>query len=191
MQEYICLKKNNYSFNHYSITPIRYEDIFRIKTWRNEQLSVLRQKKILTDEDQDKYFKNIVYPLFAEANPSQILFSFFLNNRCIGYGGLVHISWEDLRAEMSFLVDTQRAQNDELYRNDFSAFIELIKDVCFNELKFNRLYTETYEFRAFHISVLEQSGFKAEGIMRKHIYEKGIFYNSILHSILKDEHVKK
>lgn len=191
MQEYICLKKNRFSLHNYSITPIRYEDIFRIKTWRNEQLNILRQNKILTDEDQEKYFRNFVSPLFAETNPSQLLFSFLLNNICIGYGGLVHISWEDLRAEMSFLVDPQRALNAELYRNDFSTFIELIKEVNFNELKFNRLFTETYEFREFHISILEQSGFRSEGIMRQHIHEKGKFYNSILHSILKEEYVKK
>ncbi len=38
----------------------------------------------------------------------------------IGYGGLVHISWEDKRAEMSFLDQTSRAEDNLIYKNDLN-----------------------------------------------------------------------
>ena len=36
----------------------------------------LRQDKVLTNDAQDKYFQNIVNPLFTDKKPSQSVFSF-------------------------------------------------------------------------------------------------------------------
>ena len=154
-------------------------------------MEVLRQKKEISIAQQVNYYHAKIEPLFNELNPTQLLFSFTYNDVLIGYGGLVNISWEDKRAEMSFLVNPQRAINKEQYELDFSNFISLIKQLCFSEMQFNRLFTETYDFRDFHISILEKSGFKVEGRFRKHIFEHGKFHDSILHSILEDEYVKK
>jgi RimJ/RimL family protein N-acetyltransferase len=53
------------------------------------------------------------------------------------------------------------------------------------------LYTETYAFRKFHISIYKKAGLKKEGRMRDHIFERGKFQDSILHSILKNEYLLK
>ena len=106
MNCYKVLNKQNFSVGNYSIVPIRYEDRFEIMKWRNEQIYHLRQDKPLTVDNQEYYFKNIVVNLFDQEKPNQILFSFLENDKCIGYGGLVHINWIDLNAEISFIMDT-------------------------------------------------------------------------------------
>jgi hypothetical protein len=50
--------------------------------------------------------------LFQLQKPNQILFSFLEENKCIGYGGLVHINWNDINGEISFIIDTKLEKND-------------------------------------------------------------------------------
>jgi RimJ/RimL family protein N-acetyltransferase len=59
---------------------------------------------------------------------------------------------------------------------------------AFNTLNFNKIWTETYEFRTNHINILESFGMKKDGILREHIYKKGKRYNSIVHSMLRREY---
>src|SRR5690554_7644655 len=104
MNYYKVLSKQVYTAGNYSLVPIRMEDRFDIMKWRNEQIYHLRQSKPLTLEDQNHYFNNIVTKLFGQEQPTQILFSCLEGDRCIGYGGLVHINWLDKNAEVSFIM---------------------------------------------------------------------------------------
>ena len=108
---------NSNSFNNgmYSLVPIRDEDKYDIMNWRNNQLDILRQETILSIEQQEHYFKTVVDKLFDIEEPKQLLFSFLENNKLIGYGGLVHIDWEIKTAEISFLTETSRNINAELF----------------------------------------------------------------------------
>lgn len=186
-----ALDKQTHSNGDYSIIPIRMQDMEHIRIWRNSQMNVLRQKKVLSSKDQREYFKNIISTFFKLDEPEQLLFSFIKDSELIGYGGLVNISWIDKRAEVSFLLNNTRALNNLKYHEDFTSFIELIKDLCFNEMKFNRLFTETYVFRKLHIEILENSGFIKEGRLRHNIYENNKYHDSILHSILKEDYNAK
>ena len=95
MPDYKCLTCNKFRINDYQLIPLREEDIYKIKNWRNEQMDILRQKKVLTDADQEKYFKEYILPTFSEENPRMILFSFLgESDRLIGYGGLTNVDWE-------------------------------------------------------------------------------------------------
>jgi len=189
--KYICLNKNLYWDSEYYLIPVRKSDMYYIRNWRNSQIEVLRQKEKLTLKDQEKYFNELIQPSFSMQYPSQILFTYLKDKSRIGYGGFVHISWINRRAEMSFLLDPERVVNKNQYSYDFSIFIQLMKRICFSEIKFNRLFTETYEYRTFHISVLENSGFKPEGRMRQHIYHKGKYYDSLVHSVIREEYFEK
>jgi len=112
MPNYIAIKNNNISLGNYSIVPIRFEDRYSIMDWRNEQLYHLRQEKLLTKEAQDLYFNNKVNKLFEQEKPEQILFSYLRDSECIGYGGLVHINWNDRNAEISFIMKTELEKFD-------------------------------------------------------------------------------
>jgi len=191
MNTYKAIDQQTFTNGDYSIIPIRMVDRSSIMVWRNAQLDILRQGYKLTEEDQKRYFIEVIEPLFNQDYPNQLLFSYLKDLKLIGYGGLVNISWIDKRAEMSFLVDNLRAKNKVQYKEDMIHFIKLIKQLCFNILKFNRLFTETYAFREYHISILESEGFRKEGIMRQHVIYKDKFIDSIIHSILKKEYNEK
>ena len=186
--QYKILHKNLYYLNDYALIPYREEDLFKIRRWRNEQINILRQKKPLTEKEQKKYFEEIVSPTFNQNKPPMMLFSFLKNEHCIGYGGLVYIDWEAGRAEVSFLLDPQRVRNSEQYKKDFSAFLTILKQIAFTKLKLNRLFTETFDLRPFHISVLEKNGFILEGRMRQHVKIKGRFIDSLIHGILRSDY---
>lgn len=184
------LKKAEFSYHDYSIVPLREQDIQSIKEWRNAQLDVLRQKRKLTNENQERYYHKIVQPTFTHPAPLQMLFSYILNGECIGYGGITNIDWESKRVELSFLLDNKRVTDNKVYEKEFSIFITLIKQLVFDGLQFNRIFTETYNIRPFHIQILEKNGFVFEGRMRQHVMIDGRFVDSLLHGFIKEQYVK-
>ncbi len=185
MGSYKCLDSDQYSLGKYMLIPVREQDVMLIKDWRNSQLDVLRQKKPLTETMQRHYFETVIWPSFELQQPQQLLFSFLKQDICIGYGGIVHINWEDQRGEVSFLLNSERVANSDVYRQDFLSFLSLVKQVAYKGLGFNRLFTETFDNRSFHISILEEAGFRREGRMKQHIYLNGAFTDSILHGHLR------
>ncbi len=188
---YKCLNNQIFILDNYQLIPLREKDIYLIKKWRNCQIDVLRQKHILTNDDQKKYYETVILPSFDEVYPKQILFSFLSNNELVGYGGLVHISWEDRRAEVSFLLETKRNKDKNIYKEDFAAFIKLIKMIAYNDLEFNRLSTETFDIRPFLISIYEANGFFFEGRIKQHNLINNKFVDSVIHGNLKENEYAK
>ncbi|MFK7796375.1 MAG: GNAT family N-acetyltransferase [Aureispira sp.] len=185
MNQYNCLSKQEFYKRTYKIVPLRYEDVFLIKKWRNEQVDILRQKKLLTDEDQQRYYEQVINPLFEQEQPTQLLFSYLKQDQLIGYGGLVYVNWMDKRAEVSFLLNTTLTKNQQTYQQLHLEYLELIKQLTFEELGFNRIFTETFDIRPEHIANLEAAGFVEEGRMKEHIWINNTFVDSILHGYLK------
>ncbi len=190
MNTYKCLKKQIYQLEGYSIIALREQDIFFIMKWRNEQIKVLRQNKILTREKQQKYYYEAIKPTFFVDYPEQILFSYLYNNECIGYGGIVHINWHDKKGEISFLASAERMKDNELYKKDFSVYLSLIKEVAFTELNLNRLHVETFDIREYHIKILEMNGFVFEGRMRESVFIENKFVDSLIHGCLKKNYIQ-
>lgn len=185
---YIHLPSAKYTQGNYSVVSYRQEDLVLIKNWRNEQMDVLRQNRVLTDEDQRGYYERYIVPSFTDRTTKIMLFSLLHDGICIGYGGLTNIHWTDSHVELSFLVDPVRAADAATYTDDFTHFLELMKHIAFEELGFNRIFTETYDIRPLHVRILEQSGFKLEGRMREHVRINGIFTDSLIHGFIKQDY---
>jgi len=117
--KYPFLDKRRYNYKKYSIVPLRKKDIQLIKKWRNEQIDVLRQKKKLSTEEQTVYYKKLEKQSFYVKNPETILFSLLIDQKCIGYGGFVHVDWNIKRAEISIITMTSRNHELKMYKNDF------------------------------------------------------------------------
>jgi RimJ/RimL family protein N-acetyltransferase len=141
---------------------------------------------MLTEVDQHQYFKNVVQPSFSAERPSLMLFSYLEGEKCIGYGGLTNIDWEARRAELSFLLDTALSRNTPAYEEAFRMYLSLVKQVAFEDLMFNRIFTETFDVRPHHVRVLEQCGFRREGVMKQHAVVNGHFVDSIIHGYLRE-----
>ena len=183
MNSYNCLPIQELKLNNYSITPIRYIDIQEIRRWRNEQIDVLRQEKIITPEQQTQYYESVIKKSFFEYQPIIILFSFFLEKDCVGYGGLTNINWKLKNAELSFICETKRSKKTDLYQKDFSVFLKLIKQLSFEHLKFVKLYTETYDIRDNHIKILEEHEFILTSTLIKNKPIRKEWINVLFHSL--------
>jgi RimJ/RimL family protein N-acetyltransferase len=186
MISYSCLDKQRFDNGDYYIKPVQENDIEKIRLWRNNQMNILRQETKISAKQQRKYYKDNIWPKMGDIEPDIILVSLFLKEKMIGYGGLVNISWKHKRAEVSFLCSYKRLLNNQFYKEDFSNFLCLIKYISFSELGLNRLYSETYDIRNEHISILEANGFEKEGIWRKHAFIDYKYVDSLLHGCLND-----
>lgn len=180
MKNYKALNKQVYSEGIYSIVPIRFEDRFEIMNWRNEQIYHLRQSQPLTIQDQDNYFNTVVNQLFEAEKPSQLLFSYLENDKCIGYGGLVHINWIDKNAEISFVMNTELEK--DLFKFNWGTFLQLLENVVFNELNFHKIYTYAFDLRQHLYPVLEASGFHEEARLKEHCYFDGKYLDVVINS---------
>jgi len=180
-----CLRQQRFEHGHYTIIPIQPIHIESIRNWRNTQLNVLRQHAPISAMEQKDYYEKHIWPSMEREQPHNILMALLLDEVLIGYGGLVHVSWHDLRAELSFLIDNSRAADHAEYRKDFSAFIWLARLMAFHDLGLHKVFTETYALRKHHINVLEDAGFELEGVMRDHVRIGGKFVDSLIHSLIK------
>ena len=168
---------------NWSLYPLEKKDVLKIMEWRNAQMEVLRQWKPLTLYNQEEWWKKL------STDPTQVIFAIIYKNEreereLIGYCGLLNIDFRNRRAELSFLVEPSRAANHSLYEKDFCAVLQMLCQYGFESLNLNKIFTETFSFRKFHISILEKFGFKLEGRLREHQFERGKFWDSLIHSIL-------
>lgn len=184
MNCYKVLSKQVFQKDTYSLVPIRYEDRFDIMKWRNEQVYHLRQKDLLTIDTQNQYFNNIIANLFKQKRPDQILFSFLENNLCVGYGGLVHINWEDKNAEISFIMKTDLEENN--FDKYWIQFLDLIEKAAFNELKFHKIYTYAFDLRPHLYKVLIKSGYQEEARLKEHCFYQGNYLDILIHTKVND-----
>jgi RimJ/RimL family protein N-acetyltransferase len=169
---------------------LRRRDIQPLRRFRNEQIAVLRQRHPLGEEDQERWFDEVVTPTHLDPEPSFLLVSILDGDESfIGYGGLTNVDWHHRRAEISFLVSPERAADAETYRADACAFLEWIQGWAFDELGLHRLFNETYEFRTEHIHILEEAGFVQEGRLRHNIvdpFDPSRFIDSLIHGRCAD-----
>jgi len=181
---YRCMPRPRLDEGRYSIGAVQGGEIEAIREWRNAQTAWLRQAAPISPDAQRAYYAQQVWPEMASETPSKLLLSYYEDGRPIGYGGLVNIAWEHKRAEVSFLLRPDLADDAAGYATRFSAFLGLLRRLAFEDLGLERLFTETFEGRDAHMAILESSGFVREGVMRHHVRIDGRPVDSILHGCL-------
>jgi len=180
VNHYRSLSNQIYSRGEYALVPIRFEDRYDIMRWRNEQIYHLRQNKPLTKKDQDLYFDQTVSNLFEQEKPSQLLFSFLKNDKCIGYGGLVHVNWVDKHAEISFIMDTKL--ENESFEKYWNQYLDLIEKVAFTDLLLHKIFTYAFDLRSNVFSVLEKNKYLKEAVLKDHKFFNGGYVDVLIHS---------
>ena len=180
LRKYRCLSNDNAHSGVYTLIPIRDQDKFLIMKWRNEQIYHLRQEKLLTELEQENYFKTVVDDLFIQDKPNQILFSFLENSKCVGYGGLVHVNWADKIAEISFLMNTE-LEND-FFTEYWSNYLKMLESIAFKELKLHKIFTYAYDIRPKLFKVLEDANYVLEARLKEHCIVNGNYKDVLIHS---------
>ena len=167
MNSYLSLSHQVFLNENFKLVPIRFEDRIDIMNWRNEQIYHLRQDKLLTLKDQDEYFNKKISLEFGKEKPNQILFSYLKDDKCIGYGGLVHINWKNGKAEISFIMKTSLEHLE--FHSHWTTFLSLIKKVAFDELNLMSIYTYAYDLRPLLYPTLEKNGFNLKTHLKDEI----------------------
>ena len=185
-QSYFVLGDETFENNMLKLITVRSSDIDSIRIWRNEQIAVLRQNKPIKRRQQIKYFKRNVWNQLNHPEPTQILFALLHKEELIGYGGLVHISWQDRKAEISFLLDSKYNDQSAEYIEVFTSYLKLITEISFGHLNLHRIFTETWIYRQNHISALENTNFIKEGVLVDNVLKNGQYVSSVIHAKIKD-----
>ena len=180
LKQYRTLNQQVWRKGAYSIVPIRAKDRYVIMEWRNEQMYHLRQKEKLRKENQDYYFQHVVEPLFDAVQPSQLLFSYLYEKDCIGYGGLVHINWQDRHAEISFVIKT--ALEKKSFGLHWFTYLNLIEAVAFIELKLHKIHTYAYDLRPHLYPILESANYALEARLKDHLLFEDGYRDILIHS---------
>jgi len=185
---WVCLGNKKITHGDYSLNAVQDEDIENIRLWRNSQITLLRQPSIISREQQISYYADKIFASMQEKAPANILMSFYLKDELIGYGGLVHISWQDRRGELSFLLNPVFTKDKRIYQEKQMVFLQLAAELAFKGLGLNKIYTETWSTRHDHIQNLESFGFRLEGTLKSHVVVDGKFEDALMHRILLTEY---
>lgn len=180
MRSYKILPISKFESDVFHIEPLRDEDKYEIMEIRNQQIYHLRQTEPLTIEKQIEYFSTVVAHLFEQERPNQLLFSFFEKDNFIGYGGLVHINWIDLNAEISFVMKTELEKNT--FAKYWSNYLYLIEKVAFEVLNFHKIFTYSFDVRPHLYQVLKTCGFCEEARLNEHCFFNNQFLDVVYHS---------
>jgi RimJ/RimL family protein N-acetyltransferase/predicted ATP-grasp superfamily ATP-dependent carboligase len=188
-RKYACLEYQEIKDSSYILRAIQDDDIEDIRCWRNEQMDVLRQNERISIPQQQEYFERSIWPEMKSSTPQNILLTLFENGNRIGYGGLVHISWEHKRAEISFLLETSIALSIGKRSDLFSIFLKMVRRFAFEDLNLNKLTTETFDIRPDYVQVLEDSDFVFEGRLRNHVIIGSGYTDSLCHASFNNSRV--
>ena len=149
------------SRGRYALRPITWEDRTYIRRWRNEQISVLRQREPLSLKEQNQYFRDVVATQMYLPKPAQVLVAYLEDNSLVGYGGLVHIQWERKCAEVSFLTETRR-NTRERFKSDWFGFLNMVREIAVQHLSLHKLTVEVYSVREDLEVFIKEYGFVQE-----------------------------
>ena len=149
------------SRGRYALRAITWEDRINIRRWRNEQISVLRQRESLSLKEQNQYFRDVIAKQMLLPRPAQVLVGYLEDNSLVGYGGLVHIQWERKCAEVSFLTETGR-NTEEGFRSDWFRFLDMVIEIAIEGLSLKRLTVEVYSIREDVETFIKEYGFVQE-----------------------------
>ncbi len=188
---YSILSGTEFCSGDYAISSIQASDAIKIMNWRNDQIDALRQTKPLTEEEQNKYFEEKVFKEYENRKPNPLLVRFTQKESLIGYGGLVHLEWEKEKAEVSFLLETERSADGELYLFEMKIFMLLIKRLAFDHLQLNELTTEAYAHRKLHVDGLESCGFSRIGVIPKRIKIEERWVDAVLGACKRSDYLEE
>lgn len=124
-----------------------------------------------------------MWPEKRVTEPRNVLLTYQFDGAVIGYGGLVHFSWPNKRAEVSFLLDSDYEKRGIDYAQAFATWLEIMKTLAFDELHLSRLTAETYATRLQNLAALDQAGFEREGILKGHVLIDGAPMDATLHGL--------
>ncbi len=110
-------------------------------------------------------------------------FGIELDGKIIGMMSLMKIDRSDMVAEIGYWV------GQKYWRKGYATeALNLILDFAFEKIHLFKVYANVMEPNTASKNLLEKTGFKKEGILRKQIRKNGKRYDAIRYGLLRSEH---
>lgn len=140
-----------------------------------------------SDEDYEKElhkYKNG----YASYNRSFMLFLLEdkTSGKVIGRCGLHNWNRDHWRAEIGYVMEDEAFKQQGL----MSEAVEAIIDYGFNRIGLNRIEALVADYNTASLRLLEKNGFIKEGTLRKHYCVNGVFEDSVVLALLREEYRK-
>ncbi len=173
-------------------------DLERVRHWRNESLVALRTPFLLTQEQQEQFYREVICSRQANARYWGIVKSSdtgygsfqdsqwepVLNYKLIGMCGLENIQWENRLAEISIILNPN-------YRGKGCGekAVDLLLDQGFNYLNLENIWGECYECnKAISFWKKVAAKYNAETVtLPNRKYWQGKYYDSLYFNISKSD----
>ena len=164
------------------LTPADMTEIFK----SNQKTRV---KEILGHRSEEDYEKehNKYKNGYASYNRSFILFLLEdkASGKIIGRCGLHNWNKDHWRAEIGYSMEDESFKQ----RGLMSEAVEAVIDYGFKQMDLNRIEALVADYNTASLRLLEKNGFIREGVMRNHYYVNGVFEDSIVFSLLREEYI--
>lgn len=167
------------------LSAVERSDLRQLMDWRNNPSlrKYFREYRELNSDMQTNWFENRV-----NNDPSTIMFSIrrLANQELLGCCGLVSINWVHRHAELSMYVGWNNSYIDNKGYAEESA--NLLLQYGFSELGLNKIWAEIYSFDNKKLKLFKKLGFSQDGILRKHYFYGGKWWDSKVVSIIFNEY---
>ena len=117
------------------LQPLSINDMPTLLKWRNESMEILRTPYMLTNEQQNKWYNEVI----CDRKSTVRYWKISLKNTLIGYGGIENIEWENRRGEISILIGPKFRRKG--YGTEAAG---LFLNQAFNFLNLDRIWGECY-----------------------------------------------
>lgn len=165
------------------LTPEDMSEIF-------EQNHKPKIKEILGHRSEEDYEKELhkYKSGYSSYNRSFMLFLMEdkASGKIIGRCGLHNWNRDHWRAEIGYLMEDESFKQQGL----MSEAVEAVIDYGFKQMNLNRIEALVADYNTASLKLLEKNGFVKEGVMRNHYYVNGVFEDSVVFSLLREEYRK-
>lgn len=163
-----------------TLKPLSLADCEQVRLWRNEDISFLRTSRMLTQEEQEDFYADLVCAQHSKCRYLGIHEGLDF----VGMGGLVNISWENSHAEISIIIDPLKRR-----QKIGAKAVSMILAHGFGRLNLHNIYGECYAcspYMAFWEEMIrEYQAYDTTLPQRK--YWNGKYYDSLYFNFVRPE----
>jgi ribosomal-protein-alanine N-acetyltransferase len=135
-----------------------------------------------TSIEDSKYFIEAVMLEYRKHLPTSWGIEHKRDSKLIGTCGFIYWDRHDSRAEIGYALSRQYWGQGYM-----TEAVQAIIDVGFCQMNLNRIEARCNLANKASAQVMEKVGMKFEGILRKHIFAKGVYCDLKMYSLLREE----
>ena len=164
------------------LRSVELEDLDTLREWYNVLREYYREYRFISKLHQKKWYENMV----DDATCLHYAIDVYNKDRqwqLIGSCNLSKIDWLNRHAELGIYI------GDPEWRGSgagLAAMIELHR-IAFHELNMNTMRLEVFSFNSIAVSFFLKFGYQEVGIYRRSQFYKGVFEDSILMDVTREE----